>query len=290
MKKPTDTPKKRGARLRGLREQARQHKATFIVYVVLRLIVLAILALALVRRDYESAFICGLVLVLFLLPGFVSKNFGIQLPTVLEIVILLFIFAAEILGELQNYYVQFAYWDTVLHTINGFVCAAFGFSLVDILCRNKQEKFRLSPMYMALVAFCFSMTVGVLWEFFEYGMDTFFHLDMQKDTVIHSLRSVNLDPTGQGRVTTVENISSVVVNGQELGLGGYLDIGLHDTMGDLFVNFIGAVVFSVIGFFYIKHRGKGPASQLAEQFIPRIQDPAPAGQPENQPGELPPAE
>lgn len=91
-------------------------------------------------------------------------------------------------------------------------------------------------------------------------------------------------------MTTVENISSVVVNGQELGLGGYLDIGLHDTMGDLFVNFIGAVVFSVIGFFYIKHRGKGPASQLAEQFIPQIQDPAPAGQPENQPGELPPAE
>ena len=242
MKQPTQKPPKPHVRRDFLKEHIRQHKVVFAVYLILRFIVVALLVLELVQKQYESAFICVLVLVLFALPAFVQKNFGIQLPSTLEILILLFIFAAEILGELQSYYIHFAYWDTILHTTNGFVCAAFGFSLVDILCRNKQEKFRLSPLFMAVVAFCFSMTVGVLWEFFEYGMDRFAHTDMQKDTIIHS-------------ITTVE-----------------LDIGLQDTLVDLMVNFVGAVVFCFFGFFYIKYRGRGKASKVAAQFIPTIRE------------------
>ena len=266
--------KKANARMRraALREHIRQHKAVFAVYLVLRLIVIALLVLELVQKQYESAFICVLVLVLFALPAFVQKNFGIQLPSTLEILILLFIFAAEILGELQSYYIHFPYWDTILHTTNGFVCAAFGFSLVDILCRNKQEKFRLSPLFMAVVAFCFSMTVGVLWEFFEYGMDRFTHTDMQKDTVIHSISTVELDETRSNKAVTIDGITSVVINGQELGLGGYLDIGLHDTMEDMMVNFVGAVVFCFFGYFYIKYRGRGKAGKLAARFIPTIRE------------------
>ncbi len=122
---------------------------------------------------------------------------------------------------------------------------------------------------MALVAFCFSMTVGVLWEFFEFGMDRLFQMDMQKDTVVNSITSVMLDPTNSNIPVTIDGITSVQVNGQELGFGGYLDIGLYDTMEDLFVNFIGAVTFSVIGYFYIKHRGHG---KLAKAFIPTITD------------------
>ena len=266
--------KKTNARMRraALREHIRQHKAVFAVYLVLRLIVIALLVLELVQKQYESAFICVLVLVLFALPAFVQKNFGIQLPSTLEILILLFIFAAEILGELQSYYIHFPYWDTILHTTNGFVCAAFGFSLVDILCRNKQEKFRLSPLFMAVVAFCFSMTVGVLWEFFEYGMDRFTHTDMQKDTVIHSISTVELDETRSNKAVTIDGITSVVINGQELGLGGYLDIGLQDTMEDMMVNFVGAVVFCFFGYFYIKYRGRGKAGKLAARFIPTIRE------------------
>lgn len=266
--------KKANARMRrdALREHIRQNKAVFAVYLVLRLIVIALLVLELVQKQYESAFICVLVLVLFALPAFVQKNFGIQLPSTLEILILLFIFAAEILGELQSYYIHFPYWDTILHTTNGFVCAAFGFSLVDILCRNKQEKFRLSPLFMAVVAFCFSMTVGVLWEFFEYGMDRFTHTDMQKDTVIHSISTVELDETRSNKAVTIDGITSVVINGQELGLGGYLDIGLQDTMEDMMVNFVGAVVFCFFGYFYIKYRGRGKAGKLAARFIPTIRE------------------
>lgn len=267
--KPKDTARR-------LKATIRQQPAVFAVYVVLRLIVVAELVLSILRGEYESAFICLLVLILFILPFFIQQNFGIQLPTTLEIIILLFIFAAEILGELEGYFITYPNWDTMLHTTTGFLCAATGFALIDILNRNSRIKFQLSPIYVALAAFCFSMTVGVLWEFFEFGMDRLFHLDMQKDTVVQSITSVMLDPTNSNTPITIDGIHSVAVNGKDLGFDGYLDIGLYDTMEDLFVNFIGAVTFSVIGYFYIKHRGKG---KLARAFIPTLseqeeQDPA----------------
>lgn len=267
--KPKDTARR-------LKATIRQQPAVFAVYVVLRLIVVAELVLSILRGEYESAFICLLVLILFILPFFIQQNFGIQLPTTLEIIILLFIFAAEILGELEGYFITYPNWDTMLHTTTGFLCAATGFALIDILNRNSRIKFQLSPIYVALAAFCFSMTVGVLWEFFEFGMDRLFHLDMQKDTVVQSITSVMLDPTNSNTPIMIDGIHSVAVNGNDLGFDGYLDIGLYDTMEDLFVNFIGAVTFSVIGYFYIKHRGKG---KLARAFIPTLseqeeQDPA----------------
>ena len=272
MKKP---PKPKDTALR-LKATIRQQPAVFAVYVVLRLIVVTELVLSILRAEYESAFICLLVLILFILPFFIQQNFGIQLPTTLEIIILLFIFAAEILGELEGYFITYPNWDTMLHTTTGFLSAATGFALIDILNRNSRIKFHLSPIYVALAAFCFSMTVGVLWEFFEFGMDRLFHLDMQKDTVVQSITSVMLDPTNGNTPITIDGIHSVAVNGNDLGFDGYLDIGLYDTMEDLFVNFIGAVTFSVIGYFYIKHRGKG---KLARAFIPTLseqeeQDPA----------------
>lgn len=257
---------------RDLKAAVRRQPAVFTVYLVLRLIVLATLVSSVIRGEYESAFICLLVLVLFMLPFFIQQNFGIELPSTLEIIILLFIFAAEILGELECYFITFPYWDSMLHTTTGFLCAATGFALIDILNRNSRIKFELSPIYVALAAFCFSMTVGVLWEFFEFGMDRIFHMDMQKDTVVNSITSVMLDPTNKNIPVTIDGITSVTVNGQELGFGGYLDIGLYDTMADLFVNFIGAVVFSTIGYFYIKHRGKG---KLAKAFIPTITEEKP---------------
>lgn len=257
---------------RDLKAAVRRQPAVFTMYLVLRLIVLATLVSSVIRSEYESAFICLLVLVLFMLPFFIQQNFGIELPSTLEIIILLFIFAAEILGELECYFITFPYWDSMLHTTTGFLCAATGFALIDILNRNSRIKFELSPIYVALAAFCFSMTVGVLWEFFEFGMDRIFHMDMQKDTVVNSITSVMLDPTNKNIPVTIDGITSVTVNGQELGFGGYLDIGLYDTMADLFVNFIGAVVFSTIGYFYIKHRGKG---KLAKAFIPTITEEKP---------------
>ena len=249
--------------------EAKKRPLVFAVYCIVRLIVIVSLAAALLRRDFESAFTCVLVLVLFLIPLFLERSLAIKLPTTLEIIILLFIFAAEILGELQCYFIQYPNWDTMLHTTSGFLCAAVGFSLIDILNRDSKIKFSLSPVYVAVVAFCFSMTIGVLWEFFEFGADRVLGLDMQKDTVVHTITSVSLDETMQNKPVTISDIHSVQVDGQDLGFDGYLDIGLYDTMEDLFVNFIGAVTFSIIGFFYLKQRGKG---RFARQFIPVIKE------------------
>lgn len=284
---PRETPgeKRRLLRVTRFRMQMewhmlKKHNGTFVLYAILRLIVIAIGVRMFLRRDYEAAALCLLVLTLFLMPSFLERKLNIRLPSTLEKIILLFAFAAEILGEIGLYYVRFAWWDTMLHTLNGFLCAAIGFAMVDILNENPRTKFQLSPLYMAVVAFCFSMTVGVLWEFFEFGMDRLLLVDMQKDTVIHTISSVLLDPDGGNKPVVIQGITEVIVDGQPLGLGGYLDVGLYDTMKDLFVNFIGAVVFSVIGYFYVKSRGK---NKFASNFIPvRLDETGEALQPGGQ--------
>ena len=262
--------RKNGSRLKNMGKamymELREHKSSFVVYFVLRLLVIVMMVLQLLNRNYENVFLCALTLLLLVIPSFVQVTFKVELPTTLEIIILLFIFAAEILGEISEFYLMFPFWDTVLHTMNGFLAAAIGFSLVDLLNRSERTVFNLSPLFTAIVAFCFSMTIGVLWEFFEFGMDLIGGYDMQKDTVIHMISSVTLDPAGRNVPYVLDGITETAVNGKELGLGGYLDIGLIDTMEDLIVNFIGAFLFSVIGFFYVKNRGKGG---LVGRFVPR---------------------
>lgn len=265
------------------KDEYRPKPIVMAVYWVLRFIVIVSLVLSCIRKDYESAWVCVLVLVLYMLPRIVQQNFHIELPSALEIIILVLIFAGEILGELRSYFIYFPHWDTLLHTTSGFVSAAFGYSMVDLLNRNKPQHIQLSPLYLALVSFCFSMTVGVIWEFFEFGMDNFFHMDMQKDTVIHAFSSVNLDPTASNIPVRVEDITDVAVNGTSLGLGGYLDIGLYDTMEDLFVNFIGALTFSVIGYFSAKS-GK---NSIAKNFVPVV---VPEETPESEAGQTNTAE
>lgn len=246
--------------------------AVVTVYIVLRLAVILVLIAQFFKGNFENVFLCILTLILFLVPTFIERKIHVDLPDTLEIIIMLFIFAAEILGEIQAYYITFHYWDTMLHTINGFLCAAIGFALVDILNRSERFSIQLSPLFLAITAFCFSMTIGVLWEFFECTMDQFFFLDMQKDTVVNTISSVMLDPAGGNHPTIIRDITDVIVvtaDGAQhaLGLGGYLDIGILDTMKDLFVNFIGAVIFSIIGYFYVKSRGKG---RFARRFIPQV--------------------
>ena len=250
-----------------LQQRLQKDPWAFRVYITLRTIVLLVMVRSVFLQNWENAGICLLALVLFLLPSFVEHQLKIELPTALEVIILLFIFAAEILGEIQAFYIRFPFWDTMLHTINGFLCAAVGFAMVDILNRNPKIKFTLSPLYLAVAAFCFSMTIGVLWEFFEFAADCIVHTDMQKDTVLSTISTVMLDPENSNHAVVLRNITDVTVNGQNLGLGGYLDIGLFDTMKDLLVNFVGAVIFSVIGYFYVKRRGKG---KFASHFIPSL--------------------
>lgn len=242
------------------------------LYVLLRFSVIAILVLEIFHGNWNNVFLCILTLVLFLLPVVLDKKFNIELPTVLEIIVLLFIYSAEILGEIQNFYGIFKSWDTMLHTINGFIMAAIGFSLIDILNSSDRFHINLTPIFVALVAFCFSMTIGVLWEFFEYGMDVVTKTDMQKDRIVSTISTTML--TEDNEELVIDNIDKTTIDGtingekKEIVIeNGYLDIGIHDTIKDLIVNCIGAIVFSFIGYLYILGRNNG---SFIKQFIPLL--------------------
>lgn len=246
-------------------------KSKSIINIVLSVIVLFIAVARFLRGDYHSVFLCVLTLLLFNIPHFVNEKLHVELPVELEAIILLFIFSAEILGEIGSFYTHITWWDTMLHTLNGFLMAAIGFALIDILNNSPKFHITMSPLFVAFVAFCFSMTVGVVWEFFEFFMDYFFLADMQKDRMVTDVSSVLLNPSGLNDTIIINGIDSTTVNLKDgstyLIEGGYLDIGIIDTMKDLFVNLIGAVVFSVIGYFYIIGRNKGA---FAKKFIPQF--------------------
>lgn len=247
-------------------------KVVFTVYFLLRLLVVITMILQIFNGNYQNVFVCILTLILFMLPSIIEHRLRIDLPDALDIIVILFIFSANILGEIREFYVLVPHWDTSLHTINGFLFAAIGFSVVNIFNENKRISMTLSPFYMAIAAFCFSMTIGVLWEFFEWGADSILGFDMQKDTVIHAISSVMLNPEGKNEQIVIGDIvqtTLTLADGSQyvMNIDGYLDIGLLDTMKDLLVNMVGAVVFSFFGYFYIKTKGKG---KIAKMFIPEV--------------------
>lgn len=247
-------------------------KRVIALYIILRAFVITILILSFAQKNYNNVFMCVLTLLLFTIPTIIDRKLNIKLPSVLEGIILLFIFAAEILGEIHGFYLKIPYWDTLLHTMNGFVMAAIGFAMIDILNQNPRLHFNMSPIFVAFVSFCFSMTIGVLWEFFEYGMDLYTFSDMQKDSVVGVLSSIDLNSHITNTPVIVESIQKTTIDGTVDGVatqmvidGGYLDMGLVDTMADLTVNCIGALCFSIIGILYIKGR-----SHFAKSFIPQL--------------------
>lgn len=247
-------------------------KKVFWVYTILRILVILTLIIQLIHGNYHEVFLCILTLILFVIPFIVDDKFKISLPNSLEISIFLFIFSSEILGEIQNFYGIFPHWDTLLHTINGFLSAAIGFSMVDILNHSDKVTFRLSPFFVVIVAFCFSMTVGVCWEIFEFSGDRLFGMDMQKDRLLENISSVELNEKRKNIPVVIENIDHVDIyyyhNNQEkvITTKGYLDIGIIDTMKDLIVNLIGALVFSIYGYLYLKNKEK---YKKIENYIPK---------------------
>ena len=256
----------------------REEPGVFWTYVILRTIVILVLIRSVFNGHLDNAIVCAFVLLLYVLPQFVENRMNIEIPSVLEIVIFVFVFMAEILGELDSYYLKYEHWDTILHTSSGFLLAAVGFSLVNLLNKSERVRVQLSPVYLAVVAFCFSMTMGVLWESFEFAADRWLLFDMQKDTVLSRIATVDLDPTLSNTPVVISGITDTILELADgsyyrLGLGGYLDIGIYDTMEDLFVCFLGAVTFSVIAFFEERsekrplttalalHKGKKPPEE-----------------------------
>ena len=245
-------------------------KLNITIYFLLRVLVVISMIGQWLNGNWNNVALCILTLILFTLPTIISKSFHITLPEPLEIIVYLFIFSAEILGEIQNFYGIFTHWDSILHTLNGFLCAAIGFSMVDLLNHNDDFQIHMSPFFAALVAFSFSMTVGVLWEFAEFSADRYLGKDMQKDRIVESFQSVKINPDGVNVPVPVRDISKTVIYLKDDNVividGGYLDLGINDTMKDLFVNFLGAFIFSVIGYLYVKNR---EGYQFIEKLMPK---------------------
>ena len=243
-------------------------RSSIIVYFILRFLVILTMIRQFFLQNYPDVALCLLTLILLILPFFIQKRFKITFPNLLEIIILCFIFSAEILGEINNFYGHISSWDTMLHTLNGFLAAGIGFSLVDLL--NKHAKsINMSPLFVAIVAFSFSMTIGVVWEFFEYGMDRYMGFDMQKDVVVSNINTVYLDETFSNKVVKIEDIDHTIIYDREGNVittveNGYLDLGINDTMKDLFVNFIGALIFCFLGYLYLLNEDK---FDFAKNFI-----------------------
>ena len=199
-----------------------------VIFVVVRIILAPTIAPASdiavrVKSDYVlmlAQSILGIVAMMF--PGFLKRRANLNIPTSMLIVYVIFIYCAIYLGEVRNFYYRIPHWDTILHTFSGAAIGALGFSVVSLLNKLEKITFTLSPLFVALFAFCFAVTLGVIWEIYEFAMDYLLKTNMQKYAL----------ETG------------------ELLIG---QTALKDTMKDLIVDATGAFVMSVIGYISLKH-------------------------------------
>ena len=179
-------------------------------------------------------------ILLLMLPFVASKLFHFEMNTVFFVFCELYAIG-PMLGHVYNLYYHTTWWDDILHTAGGVVFAIFGVYLAEFISKDKEP----SLLMKAIFALCFSMAISVAWEFIEYGCDQIFGTDMQNDTVVSFIHSYLLGGE-MAQTGNIDGITEVLVNGQSLGVNGYLDIGLHDSMRDMLVETLGAVVFTVI--------------------------------------------
>ena len=174
-------------------------------------------------------------LLLVLLPELVQCRYGCRfsLPMYLFCVVYAL---GPMIGQCWNIYYTVSWWDKLLHICGGVLFAIAGVYLFRYLAPENKH-----PLMPALFGLLFSVTVAVLWEFAEFGMDAFLGMDMQNDTVVTGFSSYLLADT-LGETRTIENITSVLINGEQLPVQGYVDIGLIDTMVDMLVAGAGALL------------------------------------------------
>lgn len=190
--------------------------------------------------------LCVVALVLYNVPSFAQKRFKLYVPSVLHIFILIFIFAHFVLGEVVGVYKSSAIFDKLLHTTSGLAIAIGGFSMVDLLNKGTNSHLKLNPFFVALFSFCFALSIALLWEIFEFAVDSIFGMNMQR-----------WDPP--------EEIKKAVAAGtMKAPQQGY---GLLDTMQDVIVSTVAALVVCVVGYFVLKRK-----KTLLNRFLLRKMD------------------
>lgn len=216
-------------------KEKRTQKINMIITNIVRLLLVLIITRGIFLKEYSQIFIAVITICLTYYPSILSKRFGVYLPAGLQIVITLFIFGAQYLGEIKDFYRIFPWWDTALHTTSGVILGIIGFMFVYLLNEKYGKKVKLSPFFVVMFAFCFAVTMGVFWEFFEYGADRMLGTNMQKFRF------------------------------PELG-----DDGLVDTMGDLFVDALGAFITSSFGYLYIKKKKDVLFRDYFKHWFPKV--------------------
>jgi len=195
---------------------------TYWIFVGVRVFSTVLMAVTLYTGHWLGLFNASLTLFVTFLPNILKKQWNITYPGEIWIVTLLFVMAALIFGEIFDFYYKFAAWDTILHTLSGFVIAMVAFIIVKQLNEDMDIRVTLSPFFTALFAVCFSMAIAVVWEIFEYVMDMSFGTNMQKS-------------------------------------------GLVDTMEDLIVATIGALIVGLLGYLYLKHGNNNMVGRMIEK-------------------------
>ena len=269
MLKRSSSRKKSERGIASLLASIKEDRYSFLAFLLFVALTTTVLFYSLYLRHWHRVFMGALTLALLLIPALVERKFCVRLPSALEILAYTFIFCAGVLGEIAGFYERFSFWDDLLHAFNGYMFAAFGFCIVAIAERARPPRHTSPPWLATFVAFCFSMTVGAIWELFEYATDNLFLCDMQKDTFLSSIHSIALSGVGEEGAVHVQEITETVLitaTGERITYPGFLDIGLVDTMLDLFVNMQGALIFCTIGYLYLRYR----RARLARSFIPEV--------------------
>ncbi len=193
----------------------------------LQVILVIGVAAAIWEQQWLTAVITSGIILVTLVPLLLSKHFRVFIPPEFVLLAITFVFASVFLGEVHGYYVRFWWWDLVLHASSGFLLGIIGFLLVYVLNETEDIDVHMTPSFVAFFAFLFAVGIGVLWEIFEFSMDSFFGMNMQKEMLG--------DPSG-----------------------------LTDTMWDLIVNTLGALIITVLGYGYVK---KANNASFLERWI-----------------------
>ena len=160
---------------------------------------------------------CILGLVAMMIPTFIERKLSISIPNYMYVMYFIFLYCAIYLGEVRSFYYLIPYWDTILHAFSGAMLGALGFSLISILNNTKEIDLELSPFFISLFAFCFAVAAGAIWEIYEFSVDSLLSLNMQKYMLADGTPLI----------------------GQE---------ALADTMKDIIVDAISALVISTAGY------------------------------------------
>ncbi|MCW9012796.1 MAG: hypothetical protein OQL06_03360 [Gammaproteobacteria bacterium] len=208
---------------------ARVHRG---ILIVLQAIMAVELILVFYEQQWINAFLVMAIMAVTLSPALLGRRFRVHIPAEFQLLAVVFIFAALFLGEIHSYYVRFWWWDIALHTSSGLLMGILGFLLVYVLNESERVDVHMRAHFVALFAFLFAVTVGTLWEIFEFGMDQIVGTNMQKPML------------------------------------GDLS-GLTDTMWDMIVNALGALTISVLGWWYMKRDERSFIEAWIRKFIER---------------------